>query len=226
MPRSGTRTQARSDGRACAAAARVQRCPRAITRARGSGGVGPGDAPAAAGPGQPRRSCCRAARRARRRARRSRSRTRSPPRTASTTPGYCMGGGHGRLHSRCYDCSGAVSYVLGPDGAGHPRLAARLADFKRWGERGKRQLDHRLHEPGSRLRGDRRAALRHLDPRRRPGGPGLVEGRQGRARQRPVPEAPLRRPVATRRSGAGPRRRPGPRSGVAVPRPLDVVQRP
>lgn len=30
---------------------------------------------------------------------------------------YCYGGGHARWRSRCYDCSGAVSYVLGDPGA-------------------------------------------------------------------------------------------------------------
>jgi hypothetical protein len=30
---------------------------------------------------------------------------------------YCLGGGHGRWESRCYDCSGSVSYALGKKGA-------------------------------------------------------------------------------------------------------------
>ena len=49
---------------------------------------------------------------------------------------YCMGGGHGNFHSRCYDCSGAVSYVLGPDGAGLLDTPLDSTDFKSWGERG------------------------------------------------------------------------------------------
>lgn len=31
--------------------------------------------------------------------------------------GYCTAGGHGNWSSRCYDCSGAISYVLGPKSA-------------------------------------------------------------------------------------------------------------
>ncbi len=30
---------------------------------------------------------------------------------------YCYGGGHGQWESRCYDCSGTVSYALGKRGA-------------------------------------------------------------------------------------------------------------
>jgi hypothetical protein len=49
---------------------------------------------------------------------------------------YCMGGGHSDFQSRCYDCSGAVSYVLGPDGAGILDSPLDSTDFKSWGERG------------------------------------------------------------------------------------------
>jgi hypothetical protein len=48
---------------------------------------------------------------------------------------YCMGGGHGKWKSRCYDCSGTVSYAL---------HAARVLDdplpsgsLARWGDKGK-----------------------------------------------------------------------------------------
>lgn len=50
--------------------------------------------------------------------------------------GYCIGGGHGRWRSRCYDCSGAVSYVLGPKGAGLLKAPLPSGDFGKWGERG------------------------------------------------------------------------------------------
>jgi hypothetical protein len=50
---------------------------------------------------------------------------------------YCMGGGHSDFQSRCYDCSGAVSYVLGPDGADSLDSPLDSTDFKKWGERGK-----------------------------------------------------------------------------------------
>jgi hypothetical protein len=50
---------------------------------------------------------------------------------------YCTGGGHRRWRSRCYDCSGAVSYVLGPNGAGILDSPLPSGDFERWGYRGK-----------------------------------------------------------------------------------------
>ncbi len=51
--------------------------------------------------------------------------------------GYCSAGGHADFESRCYDCSGAVSYVLGPDGAGLLDSPLDSTGFKKWGERGK-----------------------------------------------------------------------------------------
>ena len=51
--------------------------------------------------------------------------------------GYCSGGGHGDFESPCYDCSGAISYVLGPDGAGLLKTTQDSRTFARWGERGK-----------------------------------------------------------------------------------------
>jgi hypothetical protein len=51
--------------------------------------------------------------------------------------GYCTGGGHGNWSSRCYDCSGAVSYVLGPKGADILKRSKDSGGFERWGERGK-----------------------------------------------------------------------------------------
>ena len=49
--------------------------------------------------------------------------------------GYCMGGGHGK--GNCYDCSGTVSYVLGPQGAGLLKSPLDSTGFKKWGERGR-----------------------------------------------------------------------------------------
>jgi hypothetical protein len=49
--------------------------------------------------------------------------------------GYCLGGGHGKWKSKCYDCSGTVSYAL---------HGGRMLDdpmpsgsFTKWGKRGK-----------------------------------------------------------------------------------------
>jgi hypothetical protein len=50
---------------------------------------------------------------------------------------YCTGGGHGKWNSQCYDCSGAVSYVLGPKGAGILKSPLPSGDFRTWGERGR-----------------------------------------------------------------------------------------
>ena len=48
--------------------------------------------------------------------------------------GYCLGGGHGSWKSKCYDCSGAVSYALhGGRLLSHPLDSSGLA---RWGGRG------------------------------------------------------------------------------------------
>jgi hypothetical protein len=49
--------------------------------------------------------------------------------------GYCMGGGHQSWRSRCYDCSGAVSYALHAGGyLDYPMVSGDLA---KWGARGK-----------------------------------------------------------------------------------------
>jgi hypothetical protein len=50
---------------------------------------------------------------------------------------YCLGGGHTRWRSRCYDCSGAVSYVLGRPGARLVRRPMVSGDYARWGQPGK-----------------------------------------------------------------------------------------
>ena len=48
---------------------------------------------------------------------------------------YCLGGGHARRRSQCYDCSGTVSYAL--TGAGLLDASMPSGDFMRWEERGK-----------------------------------------------------------------------------------------
>jgi cell wall-associated NlpC family hydrolase len=48
---------------------------------------------------------------------------------------YCLGGGHGRRKSRCYDCSGSVSYAL--TGAGLLDYAMPSGSFSGWGKGGK-----------------------------------------------------------------------------------------
>ena len=51
--------------------------------------------------------------------------------------GYCLGGGHAKWNSRCYDCSGTVSYALGKKGAGVLKAPMPSGSFMRWGKRGK-----------------------------------------------------------------------------------------
>ena len=50
---------------------------------------------------------------------------------------YCLGGGHARWRSRCYDCSGAVSYTLGKYGARVLDAPMPSGSFRSWGKRGK-----------------------------------------------------------------------------------------
>ena len=50
---------------------------------------------------------------------------------------YCYGGGHASWESRCYDCSGSVSYALGDRGAGVLEAPLPSGSFMRWGEPGK-----------------------------------------------------------------------------------------
>lgn len=49
---------------------------------------------------------------------------------------YCMGGGHQRWESRCYDCSGTVSYALGKKGADILKAPMPSGSFMSWEERG------------------------------------------------------------------------------------------
>ncbi len=52
----------------------------------------------------------------------------------ATGHGYCLGGGHQSWHSRCYDCSGAVSFALhAGDYLDYPMVSGDLA---KWGVRG------------------------------------------------------------------------------------------
>jgi hypothetical protein len=50
---------------------------------------------------------------------------------------YCLGGGHRRWKSRCYDCSGTVSYALGKYGARVLDSPLPSGSFGSWGKRGK-----------------------------------------------------------------------------------------
>ena len=50
---------------------------------------------------------------------------------------YCTGGGHGNWHSRCYDCSGAVSYILGRHGARVLDSPLPSGSLEGWGYPGK-----------------------------------------------------------------------------------------
>ena len=50
---------------------------------------------------------------------------------------YKYGGGHGSWDDNGYDCSGAVSYVLGPKGAGLIDSPMPSGSFARWGSGGK-----------------------------------------------------------------------------------------
>jgi hypothetical protein len=50
---------------------------------------------------------------------------------------YRSGGGHGSWNDNGYDCSGAVSYVLGPKGAGLIDHTMVSGDFARWAAKGK-----------------------------------------------------------------------------------------
>ncbi|MGH7608055.1 MAG: hypothetical protein ACREME_12025 [Gemmatimonadales bacterium] len=50
---------------------------------------------------------------------------------------YCLGGGHQKWNSRCYDCSGTVSYALGRKGAGLLKAPMPSGSFMRWEKPGK-----------------------------------------------------------------------------------------
>ena len=49
---------------------------------------------------------------------------------------YCLGGGHGKWKSKCYDCSGTVSYALGKYGARVLDAPMPSGSFTNWGKRG------------------------------------------------------------------------------------------
>ena len=51
--------------------------------------------------------------------------------------GYCWGGGHARWRSRCYDCSGAVSYALGKYGSRQVEAPMPSGSYATYGTRGK-----------------------------------------------------------------------------------------
>jgi hypothetical protein len=48
---------------------------------------------------------------------------------------YCLGGGHAKFQSKCYDCSGSVSYALHGGGLLNYPLAS--SGFYGWGHRGR-----------------------------------------------------------------------------------------
>ena len=50
---------------------------------------------------------------------------------------YCLGGGHKRWESRCYDCSGTVSYALGKKGARVLDAPMPSGSFMNWEKRGR-----------------------------------------------------------------------------------------
>lgn len=50
---------------------------------------------------------------------------------------YRYGGGHGSWNDSGYDCSGAVSYVLGPKGAGLIDSPMPSSGYTNWGSQGK-----------------------------------------------------------------------------------------
>jgi hypothetical protein len=50
---------------------------------------------------------------------------------------YCLGGGHGRWESQCYDCSGSISYALGKKGARVLDAPMPSGSFMDWEKGGK-----------------------------------------------------------------------------------------
>ena len=106
-----------------------------------------------------------------------------------------MGGGHKR---NCYDCSGAVSYVLGPEGADILDSPLDSGSLRKWGERGRGSWITVYTNPGHAYVVIAGLRFDTSIPDDGAEGPGWSQGRQGRARQRPVPEAPLRRPLGRR----------------------------
>jgi hypothetical protein len=50
---------------------------------------------------------------------------------------YCLGGGHGRWESQCYDCSGSISYALGKKGARVLEAPMPSGSFTNWEKPGR-----------------------------------------------------------------------------------------
>lgn len=50
---------------------------------------------------------------------------------------YCYGGGHAGWESRCYDCSGSISYALGDRGARLIDAPMPSGSFMNWGRGGR-----------------------------------------------------------------------------------------
>ena len=86
---------------------------------------------------------------------------------------YCLGGGHRRWRSRCYDCSGTVSYALGKYGARVLDAPLPSGSFRSWGKRGKGKWMTVFYDSGHMF--IKIAGLR-LDTSQTPGkGPGWSE---------------------------------------------------
>ena len=60
--------------------------------------------------------------------------------------GYCYGGGHARFKSKCYDCSGAVSYAL--HGGRFLRSPKDSTDLMSWARRGRGKWITVFSNPG------------------------------------------------------------------------------
>jgi hypothetical protein len=59
---------------------------------------------------------------------------------------YCYGGGHAKFRSRCYDCSGSVSYAL--HGGHFLRSPLDSSGLMRWGRRGRGKWITVFSNPG------------------------------------------------------------------------------
>ena len=59
---------------------------------------------------------------------------------------YCYGGGHAKFRSRCYDCSGSVSYAL--HGGHFVRRPMASGDLMHWARRGKGKWITVFSNPG------------------------------------------------------------------------------
>ncbi len=91
---------------------------------------------------------------------------------------YKYGGGHGSWKDSGYDCSGAVSYVLGKKGARLISSPMPSGSFTNWGNKGKGKWITTYARLRPYVRRDRRPPLRHLAAGRRQVRARLVKGRR------------------------------------------------